>query len=206
MTSQAGITVQHNYRPTDAHCSKVVGWVWQRAAWRTGQVSVFVHVEVTNLYCLGFCWASANNIGWYNFTWDFIAGSWQPDTASLGLYFLTDVEKQKALLLKRRATTDLATQHGAYRIGNIEYWGLEELLWHDFPQILRVSWWVAVMAILWCDDKTSRSEVTVWMSLDRAGMSPHQHRCWQARCVVTTGAPQTPSIGKHQYIWISKAS
>jgi len=85
-------------------------------------------------------------------------------------------------------------------VGNIECWRLAELLWHDFLQILRVSWWVAVMAILWCDDKTSRSEVTVWMSLDRAGMSPHQHRCWQARCVVTTGAPQTPSIGKHQYI------
>ena len=98
------------------------------------------------------------------------------------------------------ARTGLAKHHGAYRLGNIGCWGLVELLWHDFPQILRVSWWVAVMAILWCDDKTSRSEVTVWMSLDRAGMSPHQHRCWQARCVVTTGAPQTPNIGRHQFI------
>jgi hypothetical protein len=108
--------------------------------------------------------------------------------------------ERKGVTAVTSASTGLASQRGAYRVCNIDCLGLVELLWHDFPQILRVSWWVAVMAILWCDDKTSRSEVTVWMSLDRAGMSPHQHRCWQARCVVTTGAPQTSSIGKHQHI------
>ena len=98
------------------------------------------------------------------------------------------------------ASIGLKIQYGAYRVGNIVLGVGRTAVGHDFPQILRVSWWVAVMTILWCDDKTSRSEVTVWMSLDGAGMSPHQHRCWQARCVVTTGAPQTHSIGKHQHI------
>jgi hypothetical protein len=57
------------------------------------------------------------------------------------------------------------------------------------------EWWLYCLVTI----TQARSEVTVWMSLDRENMSPHQHRCWQARCVVTTGALQTPNIGKHHY-------